>query len=49
MEEIKGAVLQLLRNGQSTKEIKQTLVSVLDELNALELYMRAIKEADFRP
>lgn len=49
MEEIKGAVLQLLRSGQSTKEIKQTLVSVLDELNALELYMRAIKEADFRP
>lgn len=49
MDEIREVVLGMLRTGQSTTEIKQDLMEIIQELKSLELYVKAIKEADFRP
>ena len=49
MEEIKQAVLVLLRSGINIKDIQQSLIRVSDELKAANVYMQAIKDSDKAP
>ena len=49
MEEIKQAVLILLRQGHSLSSIQGDLVRVSEELKLAAIYMQAIKESDMRP
>ena len=49
MEEIKQAVLVLLRQGQNLSTIQEDLVRVAEELKLAARYMQAIKESDFAP
>lgn len=49
MDEIRDVVLGMLRTGQSTTQIKQDLMEIIQELKSLELYAKAIQEANFRP
>jgi ribosome-binding factor A len=49
MEEIKQAVLVLLRAGINIKDIQQSLIRVSDELKAANVYMQAIKDSDKAP
>jgi hypothetical protein len=49
MEEIKQAVLVLLRQGQNLTTIQKDLTYVSEELKIAAMYMQAIKESDLRP
>ena len=49
MEEIKQAVLVLLRQGKNLSSIQGDLVRVSKELKVAAMYMQAIKESDLRP
>jgi hypothetical protein len=49
MEEIKQAVLVLLRQGQNLSSIQKDLTYVSEELKIAAMYMQAIKESDLRP
>lgn len=49
MEEIKQAVLVLLRQGQNLTTIQEDLTRVASELKVAAIYMQAIKDADFAP
>ena len=49
MEEIKQAVLVLLRKGQNLTTIQDDLARVSEELKLAARYMQAIKDADFAP
>jgi hypothetical protein len=49
MDEIKQAVLILLRQGKNLSTIQDDLTRVASELKAAAIYMQAIKEADFAP
>lgn len=49
MDDIKDEVLKKLRKGETVLEIKQELLEVLNELKTMEVYVQAIKDADFAP
>jgi len=49
MDEIKDVVVQKLRKGESFMQIKQELMEVINELKSMEVYIRAIQDADFAP
>ena len=49
MEEIKQAVLVLLRQGRNLSTIQSDLTRVSEELKVAAMYMQAIKESDLRP
>ena len=49
MEEIKQAVLILLRQGQNLTAIQDDLARVSEELELAARYMQAIKDSDHRP
>jgi hypothetical protein len=49
MEEIKQAVLVLLRQGQNLTTIQDDLARVAEELELAARYMQAIKDSDLRP
>ena len=49
MEEIKQAVLVLLRQGRNLSTIQKDLTYVSEELKIAAMYMQAIKESDLRP
>jgi hypothetical protein len=48
MEEIKQAVLVLLRQGKNLSSIQGDLARVSEELKLAAMYMQAIKESDLR-
>ncbi len=48
MEEIKQAVLVLLRQGKNLTSIQKDLTYVAEELKTAAIYMQAIKDSDFR-
>jgi hypothetical protein len=49
MEEIKQAVLVLLRQGKNLTTIQEDLTRVASELKVAAMYMQAIKDSDLRP
>ena len=49
MEEIKQAVLVLLRQGKNLTTIQEDLTRVASELKVAAMYMQAIKDSDFLP
>ena len=49
MEEIKQAVLILLRQGNNLTTIQDDLARVSEELELAARYMQAIKDSDHRP
>jgi len=49
MEEIKQAVLVLLRQGQNLSTIQKDLTYVAEELKIAAIYMQAIKDSDRAP
>ena len=49
MEEIRQAVLILLRQGKTMQEIHLSLTEIIQELQNSGVYMQAIREQDFRP
>ena len=49
MDEIRQAVLVLLRQGKSIQQIHLDLTAIIKELQSSGVYMQAIKEADFAP
>jgi hypothetical protein len=49
MDEIRDVVLQKLRKGESFLQIKQDLMEVINELKSMEVYIRAVQDADFAP
>jgi len=49
MDDIKDLVLQKLRKGETVVEIKTELLDTLNELKSMEVYIQAIKDADFAP
>lgn len=49
MEEIKQAVLKLLRQGNEVAHIRILLREAEKELDQAQEYLQAIKEADFAP
>jgi hypothetical protein len=49
MDEIRQAVLVLLREGKSIQQIHLDLTAIIKELQSSGVYMQAIKEADFAP
>jgi hypothetical protein len=49
MEEIKQAVLVLLRQGRNLSTIQADLTRVSEELKLAAIYMQAIKESDRAP
>ena len=46
MEEIKQAVLVLLRKGKNLSNIQDDLARVAEELKLAAIYMQAIKDSD---
>ena len=46
MEEIKQAVLVLLRQGKNLSKIQEDLTRVAEELKVSAIYMQAIKDSD---
>jgi hypothetical protein len=48
MEEIKQAVLVLLRQGKNISNIQKDLTYVSEDLKIAAMYMQAIKESDLR-
>lgn len=49
MDEIKEGVLTALRNGWTIESVKDELLNIINELKAMDVYVQAIKDADFRP
>ena len=49
MEEIKQAVLKLLRQGNHVSTVRTLLRDVEKELDQAQEYLEAIKDADFAP
>jgi hypothetical protein len=49
MEEIRQAVLILLRQGKTMQQINSDLTAIIKELQSSGVYMQAVKEADFAP
>jgi hypothetical protein len=49
MEEIRQAVLILLRQGKTMQEIHLDLTGIIKELQSSGVYMQAMREQDFRP
>jgi len=49
MDVIQDAVLEALRNGYNVTAVKDKLMTVINELQAMEVYLKAIKEAGMRP
>jgi hypothetical protein len=49
MEEIKQAVLVLLRQGRNLSTIQGDLIRVSEELKLAGVYMQAIKDSDKAP
>lgn len=49
MEILQDAVLEMLRSGHSVTSVKEKLLTVINELQAMEVYLKAIKEAGMRP
>ena len=49
MDEIRQAVLILLRQGVTMQQIHLDLTGVIKELQNSGVYMQAIREQDFRP
>jgi urease gamma subunit len=49
MSIIKEAVLETLRTGDSVACVRQQLLEVMNELQAMEVYLKAIKEVGMRP
>jgi hypothetical protein len=49
MDEIRQAVLILLRQGVTMQQIHLDLTAVIKELQNSGVYMQAIREQDFRP
>ena len=48
-EDIQHCVLRMLRSGMSVSAVSQQLLDVMNELKAMEVYLKAIKEAEMRP
>jgi hypothetical protein len=49
MDEIREVVLKMLRKGEPIICIKQYLVDISNELKSMEVYIKAIQDADFAP
>lgn len=49
MDEIRNVVLEKLRKGESVISIKEDLLNVMNELKSMEVYIKAIQDADFAP
>lgn len=49
MEEIRQAVLILLRQGKTMQQIHLDLTAISKELQSSGVYMQAVKDADFAP
>jgi hypothetical protein len=49
MEIIQDAVLEMLRCGHSVTSVKEKLMTAINELQSMEIYLKAIKEAGMRP
>lgn len=49
MEILQDAVLEMLRSGHSVTSVKEKLMLVVSELQSMEVYLKAIKEAGMRP
>lgn len=49
MDEIRDVVLQKLRRGEPVISIKEDLLNVINELKSMEVYIKAIQDADFAP
>ena len=49
MDTIKDAVLEMLRSGYDVTTVKDALMEATHELQAMEIYLKAIKEAGMRP
>ena len=49
MDILQDAVLEMLRSGYSVTSVKEKLMTVVSELQAMEVYLKAIKEAGMRP
>jgi hypothetical protein len=49
MSIIKEAVLKALRTGDSVACVRQQLLEIMNELQAMQVYIQAIKDSDFAP
>lgn len=49
MDIIQDAVLESLRSGYNVTAVKDKLMQIINELQAMEVYLKAIKEAGMRP
>ena len=49
MDILRDAVLEMLRNGHSVTSVKEKMAVVITELQSMEVYLKAIKEAGLRP
>tara|TARA_R110000868_G_scaffold78585_1_gene224136 strand:- start:580 stop:747 length:168 start_codon:yes stop_codon:yes gene_type:complete len=49
MSIIKEAVLKALRTGDSVACVRQQLLEVMNELQSMQVYIQAIKDADSAP
>ena len=49
MDILQDAVLEMLRSGHSVASVKEKLMIVVNELQSMEVYLKAIKEAGMRP
>jgi hypothetical protein len=49
MSIIKEAAIEALRTGDSVACVRQQLLEVINELQAMEVYLKAIMEVSMRP
>ena len=48
-EDIQHCVLRMLRSGISVEAVHEQLLNTMNELKSMEVYLKAIKEADRAP
>ena len=49
MSIIKEAALQALRNGDSVQFVREQMLEVLNELQAMQVYLKAISDSNYKP
>lgn len=49
MDEIKDGVLCAFRSGYNVTQIRDELLKIINELQSMEVYLKAIKDSGFRP
>jgi hypothetical protein len=48
-EQLRRFVIEQIRMGATPADIRKMLETILSEINTVESYLKAVKEADFRP